>query len=484
LIKFILAFFGLFLNFILLSSPKIVFGQVAGQIPNLGQNQQAALQDGSLEARNIIEQLGFESLKENAIDFTAQNLEGKEVKLSHLKGRWIWLAFWATWCGPCKVEMPILEEIYKKIPPNNFSLIGISIDQLQLPQIRKFLDGNSITFPNWHDSMGAAQSNYDASAVPSIYLISPDFKLVGIYRGARDWNQPHILPLLNKLVTFKNAQAPINTENSTVPANSQVPNKLPPPKMKVSSWPNELKVGEKFPFQIEVSFQNSSTDYLITPPTIKLPPEIHSTPLESESYTTTNGSQLIYSTNLLFTKKGSYKIGPIDISYQNRQGSNVLYSQLHAKSVMIISQSDVLEKYLKNNFNFIVFILFFFILIIGLALFYFIRKRAKVKLNLANVEEVIANQKVLTFLKEIDILFNQKKSLQLNNYQKKLIELNINLMENFSSVEVNFDNEIIEKWKRKIEKIQFANLILDEWEVSFLEKNLQQFSKKYEGNPT
>jgi thiol-disulfide isomerase/thioredoxin len=62
-----------------------------------------------------------------ASNFTLKNLEGEDVSLSQFRGKYLLINFWATWCAPCKIEMPSLEKLYRQFKSNNFDMIGISI---------------------------------------------------------------------------------------------------------------------------------------------------------------------------------------------------------------------------------------------------------------------------------------------------------------------------------------------------------------------
>ncbi|MBT7768057.1 MAG: TlpA family protein disulfide reductase, partial [Bdellovibrionales bacterium] len=130
--------------------------------------------------RQIISQLGFSPLSTGPSDFELPQVGGGKRSLSSYQGQWIWITFWATWCAPCRHEMPTLEYLHQKFDGDQIAFLGVSIDQGATSGVEKFLQRHNITFPNLHDSQGEAASLYRATAVPTIYLISPDWKLVGL----------------------------------------------------------------------------------------------------------------------------------------------------------------------------------------------------------------------------------------------------------------------------------------------------------------
>jgi thiol-disulfide isomerase/thioredoxin len=93
-----------------------------------------------------IECLGKEAL--SAPIFSLPNLEGEKVDLASFRGRVIIIDFWATWCGPCREELPLLNHIHRKYRDQGVAVIGISLDRKEPPEVKRFLDSLQIEFLN------------------------------------------------------------------------------------------------------------------------------------------------------------------------------------------------------------------------------------------------------------------------------------------------------------------------------------------------
>lgn len=119
---------------------------------------------------NQIPQKGF-----SAPDFLLQDLSGQEIKLKDYRGQAIILNFWATWCPPCKAEMPDLEQVNLQYQSKGLVVIGINrTDQENYSEVPEFIVTNKITFPILLDSTGEIAQEYDVSALPTTFFIFPD----------------------------------------------------------------------------------------------------------------------------------------------------------------------------------------------------------------------------------------------------------------------------------------------------------------------
>ncbi len=132
-------------------------------------------------------------------DFTLPSLNGKSITLSELKGTVVLINFWATWCPPCKLEMPSMERLYRKIKHNGFTILAVDI--MEKPKtVKKFVRENKLSFPILLDTTGEVSAKYMATAIPTSYIVDKDGNAVGRVLGPRDWGNEHAEALLNELL--------------------------------------------------------------------------------------------------------------------------------------------------------------------------------------------------------------------------------------------------------------------------------------------
>lgn len=123
-----------------------------------------------------------------APDFTVYDAEGKEVKLSDFKGKPVVINFWASWCPPCKEEMPYFNEVYK-IEKDNVQFLMIDMVDGQRETIEKgqeYVDAEGFEFPIYFDTESDAAYNYGISSIPTTVFIDAEGNLITGYKGAID----------------------------------------------------------------------------------------------------------------------------------------------------------------------------------------------------------------------------------------------------------------------------------------------------------
>ncbi|WP_442598286.1 peroxiredoxin family protein [Neobacillus sp. D3-1R] len=108
-----------------------------------------------------------------APDFQLQTLDGKEMKLSDMAGKKVILNFWATWCPPCKAEMPHMQEFYSEQKDNGIEIVAVNLTTAEKNQddIGKFIKDYGLTFPVLLDSPGEVGQTYQAFTIPTSYII-------------------------------------------------------------------------------------------------------------------------------------------------------------------------------------------------------------------------------------------------------------------------------------------------------------------------
>ncbi len=121
-----------------------------------------------------------------APDFTVYDIDGKGVKLSDMKGKPTIVNFWASWCGPCKMEMPDFEEAYKKYGDKmNFMMVNLTDGASEtMKSAKKYIDSQGYTFPVYYDTESMAAYNYSVYSIPMTCFIDAEGSFVAYAQSA------------------------------------------------------------------------------------------------------------------------------------------------------------------------------------------------------------------------------------------------------------------------------------------------------------
>jgi peroxiredoxin len=166
-------------------------GMVLGPFPGAEPAQSGK---GSILERGVVR------VGDEAPNFTLRDLTGKMMSLSQFRGKVVLLNFWATWCGPCRVEMPAMEQLYQAFPRREFEILAVSTDSQGAVVTRPFQKQMGFTFPILHDSEYRTGLVYGARTLPITFMLDRQ----GIVRqkifGARDWASPEARELIHVLM--------------------------------------------------------------------------------------------------------------------------------------------------------------------------------------------------------------------------------------------------------------------------------------------
>jgi peroxiredoxin len=141
-----------------------------------------------------------------APDFTLKDMNGKEYALSSLKGKVVFVNFWATWCKSCKDEMPSMQVLYsylneRKVP---FEMLAISMDRVTTQkEIGPFVSSLGLTFPVLLDPWGKTDGKYKLTGVPETYIIDQGGRLAEKVIGPRNWETVGAVETIFKLLNIK-----------------------------------------------------------------------------------------------------------------------------------------------------------------------------------------------------------------------------------------------------------------------------------------
>lgn len=119
-----------------------------------------------------------------AYDFTLQDLDGNAVTLSDLQGHPVILNFWATWCAPCRIEMPEFQTVYENHPDGDLAIVAVNLDEPADRVTNFFRDDLGLTFTALLDDGGVIADQYGVFTYPTTYFIDADGVVTAVHRGS------------------------------------------------------------------------------------------------------------------------------------------------------------------------------------------------------------------------------------------------------------------------------------------------------------
>jgi len=120
-----------------------------------------------------------------APDFSLESLDGKSLKLSDFRGKAVLLNFWATWCGPCKIEMPWFVELQNEYGPQGFQIVGVAMDDSSKEDIAKFAKEMGVNYPVLIGKESVGDAYGGVPALPESFFISRDGRILDKFIGLR-----------------------------------------------------------------------------------------------------------------------------------------------------------------------------------------------------------------------------------------------------------------------------------------------------------
>jgi len=134
-----------------------------------------------------------------APDFTLKSRSGENIRLSDFKGQVVLLNFWASWCGPCRQEMPILNSIHKKYAALGFTVLGVNVDR-KSEKATEYLKDTPVDFPVLYDPDSKVSEQYNVSAMPSTAFVDRDGNVRFVHAGYKAGDEAEYQKMIKELM--------------------------------------------------------------------------------------------------------------------------------------------------------------------------------------------------------------------------------------------------------------------------------------------
>jgi peroxiredoxin len=134
-----------------------------------------------------------------APDFALAARDGGKVRLADLKGEVVMINFWATWCGPCRQEMPLLAQLHTKYQPLGFTLLGVNVEPDSAAAVT-WLKGMPVTFPILFDTDSAVAGSFGVEGMPSTVFVDRKGQVRYIHRGYKPGDEAKYADMIRSLV--------------------------------------------------------------------------------------------------------------------------------------------------------------------------------------------------------------------------------------------------------------------------------------------
>ena len=139
--------------------------------------------------------------KVSIIDFSLPLIGGKQVSLAGLSGKVVFLNFWATWCPPCRAEMPAMEKLYQRFKNDGLEFLAVNLQEDE-KTVATFLKANGLNFPVALDRKGQTPSLYGVRGIPTTYVVDRSGVIIAMVVGGREWDSQAMMDAFSLLLQY------------------------------------------------------------------------------------------------------------------------------------------------------------------------------------------------------------------------------------------------------------------------------------------
>ncbi|MBW2066358.1 MAG: TlpA family protein disulfide reductase [Deltaproteobacteria bacterium] len=134
------------------------------------------------------------------------DLDGNKVRLSDYRGKILFLTFWATWCPPCREEMPSMEKLHTWLKGKDFVMMAVDLQE-PAPRVKKFFQDHKLTFKALLDKDGRVAQMFGIRNIPTTFILDREHRVIGMAVGAREWDSRHSLRMFEYLLDHEGVLA-------------------------------------------------------------------------------------------------------------------------------------------------------------------------------------------------------------------------------------------------------------------------------------
>lgn len=139
------------------------------------------------------------TIQDTAPDFTLKSLSGSNLRLEEYRGQVVLINFWASWCGPCRQEMPLLDRLHQRYVDTGFAVLGVNVEGAEKPA-RELIDKIPVSFPVLIDEGQLVSALYRLEAMPSTVVVDRDGVVRYIHRGYKPGDEAKYVEVVKELI--------------------------------------------------------------------------------------------------------------------------------------------------------------------------------------------------------------------------------------------------------------------------------------------
>ena len=140
------------------------------------------------------------AVNDKAPDFTLKSLQGTNLRLDEYRGKVVLINFWASWCGPCRQEMPLLDRIHQRFSDAGFAVLGVNVEGTVAPA-KETAERTHVTFPVLIDENQKVSGMYDLESMPSTLVVDRDGVVRYVHQGYKPGDEAQYLEVVKKLIS-------------------------------------------------------------------------------------------------------------------------------------------------------------------------------------------------------------------------------------------------------------------------------------------